>query len=262
MKRYIIFTLFISTGIMACNAVPQEPPSSNPISIQQTIQNFSALNTQDFIEISKREDSTVIDVRTPEEIASGKIVPEAEELDYYEDNFKEQLNLFPKDKTYVVYCRSGNRSGQTVKLMKNLGFEEVYDLSGGIQAYKEYEALHAALDDEYKAYSTYENVLQDFGDIRPFIHIQQAELQHITTLHQLFEKYDIEIPENPWVDKAPRFSSVTKACVAGKEGEITNAALYEKLLTSTDKADVLNVFQALQSASENNHLPAFEKCAG
>lgn len=41
------------------------------------------------------------------------------------------------DDTYLLYCRSGNRSGQTAALMQQLGFENVYDMDGGVVAYGE-----------------------------------------------------------------------------------------------------------------------------
>ena len=46
----------------------------------------------------------------------------------------------------------------------------------------EINALLEALDDEYRAWSTYDQVLRDFGDVRPFINIREAEARHIETL--------------------------------------------------------------------------------
>lgn len=51
---------------------------------------------------------------------------------------------------------------------------------------KEIEALHEALDDEYKSFATYEQVIADFGDVRPFINICDAEGRHIAALTRLF----------------------------------------------------------------------------
>ncbi|MBM4241173.1 MAG: rhodanese-like domain-containing protein [Euryarchaeota archaeon] len=41
-----------------------------------------------------------------------------------------------KNKKYLIYCRSGRRSGKTLKKMKNLGYKEVYGLTGGMNQWK------------------------------------------------------------------------------------------------------------------------------
>jgi rhodanese-related sulfurtransferase len=79
-------------------------------------------------------DVTVIDVRTPEEFAEGH-VNGATLIDFYADDFAEQIAALPVDEPYLVYCRSGNRSGRAAALMEDLGFGEVYDLDGGVIAY-------------------------------------------------------------------------------------------------------------------------------
>jgi len=75
----------------------------------------------------------VLDVRTPEEFAQGHLPEKTPlNLDFYAEDFREQLAQLDRDKTYLVYCRTGNRSGKTVEMMKGLGFRRVYDLKGGI----------------------------------------------------------------------------------------------------------------------------------
>ena len=78
----------------------------------------------------------VIDVRTPREIAQGKIIDSALEIDFYRNDFAKKINKLPKDKKYLIYCRSGNRSSKALKLMKKAGFTEVYELQGGITSWK------------------------------------------------------------------------------------------------------------------------------
>ena len=87
--------------------------------------------------------------------------------------------------------------------------------SPGTLTDREIEDLLAALDDEYKARATYRQVLADFGDVRPFSNIVEAEQRHIDALLVLFERYGIEVPEDPWPGQAPRFSSIEEACQAG-----------------------------------------------
>ncbi len=125
----------------------------------------------------------------------------------------------------------------------------------------ELEALAAALDDEYKSYETYRQVIQQFGDVRPFINIVEAEVRHIASLVALFKQYGSIPLDNLWAGKAPAFMSVGAACAAGIQGEIENVALYDRLLQSTERLDILNVFHALRAASQDPHLPAFQRCA-
>lgn len=122
-------------------------------------------------------------------------------------------------------------------------------------------ALNAALDDEYKALATYEQVMQDFGPVRPFVNIVEAEARHIAALRVLFERYGVPLPESRWDGAVPRFASLAEACAAGIQAEIDNAALYDKLFQSTQKPDIIRVYQALRSASLERHLPAFRRCA-
>ncbi|HYN77893.1 MAG TPA: DUF2202 domain-containing protein, partial [Lamprocystis sp. (in: g-proteobacteria)] len=67
--------------------------------------------------------------------------------------------------------------------------------------------------------------------------------------------------QNRWAGKTPHFASVHAACVAGVQGEIDNVALYDRLVGSTQRPDILGVYQALRSASQERHLPAFQRCA-
>jgi hypothetical protein len=126
---------------------------------------------------------------------------------------------------------------------------------------QEAQALLAALDDEYKSHATYDQVIRDFGQVRPFINIVEAEARHIAALLTLFERYSLPVPPNPWSGKTPRYPGVAAACVAAVQAEIDNAALYDRLLASTRRPDILAVFQALRSASQDRHLPAFQRCA-
>lgn len=124
----------------------------------------------------------------------------------------------------------------------------------------EVAALREALDDEFKAIATYERVIEDFGAIHPFVNIVEAERRHAQALVGLCARYGIPVPDNTWTGRAPTFDSVEDACRAGVAGEIDNAAMYDRLLAVTDRPDILAVFENLRSASQDNHLPAFERC--
>ncbi len=126
---------------------------------------------------------------------------------------------------------------------------------------EEVEGLLLALNDEYLAFATYDQINKDFNNPRPFINIRQAESKHSERLKQLLSYYKIDIPENVWLGKTPKFPSISDACKAGVEAEIANRELYDKLFKSTSREDILIVYRALQNASEQNHLPAFQRCA-
>jgi len=121
--------------------------------------------------------------------------------------------------------------------------------------------LIEALDDEYRAWATYDQVIADFGDVRPFTNIREAEARHIQALAALFARYAVPVPANPWVGKVERYASLHAACEAGVAAEIANAALYERLISSTQRPDILSVLRNLQQASQERHLRAFRRCA-
>jgi rhodanese-related sulfurtransferase len=72
-----------------------------------------------------------LDVRTPGEYAEGHLEG-AQLIDFQSGNFENEISSLDKNATYAVYCRSGNRSGQAVKVMHDAGFHNVYNLNGGV----------------------------------------------------------------------------------------------------------------------------------
>jgi hypothetical protein len=120
--------------------------------------------------------------------------------------------------------------------------------------------LVAALDDEYMARATYAQVLADFGEVRPFVNIVEAENRHVEALVGLFERYGVAVPDDTWPGRVPRYGSLREACEAGVTAEVENAELYERLLAGTERMDILGVLRNLQAASQERHLEAFRRC--
>lgn len=81
------------------------------------------------------DDLVILDVRTQEEFEEGHIEG-AVMLDFYRDDFETELADLDPNVPYVVYCRSGNRSGQTIALMEDLEFRTVADVDGGVLAWE------------------------------------------------------------------------------------------------------------------------------
>lgn len=81
--------------------------------------------------IEETPEAIVLDIRTPEEFGDG-IIEGAVNIDFYEADFATNLDALDKDATYVVYCRSDNRSGQAMDTFADLGFQQVSEIDGGI----------------------------------------------------------------------------------------------------------------------------------
>ena len=79
-------------------------------------------------------DVVVLDIRTPREFKSGHIRG-AQLLDYYSSDFVEKLKRLDREKTYLVYCRSGNRSGKSLVIFEKLGFQRAFHLATGINGW-------------------------------------------------------------------------------------------------------------------------------
>ena len=98
--------------------------------LDQQINNVSPSEAAGIIGTSS-DDLVILDIRTSEEFAAGKI-KDSINIDFYAADFREQLDGLDKDTHYLVYCNSGNRSGQALPIFEDLGFAEVDNLSTGI----------------------------------------------------------------------------------------------------------------------------------
>ena len=96
--------------------------------------NYQNIDAQHFAELMEKDGHIVLDVRSPGELADGE-VPGYTMINFFDSDFRDQVSKLDKSKTYLVYCRSGNRSGQACALKADLGFKHLYNLSGGIGAW-------------------------------------------------------------------------------------------------------------------------------
>lgn len=107
------------------------PAASTPGAESAASTGVRVVSAADGLRLAARADAVVIDVRTPEEFADGHLdgarnVPLA-------DGFADAVQALPRDASYVLYCRSGNRSAQAAEIMAGLGFADVAD-AGGLDA--------------------------------------------------------------------------------------------------------------------------------
>ena len=122
------------------------------------------------------------------------------------------------------------------------------------------EALHLLLEDERRSEALYAAVIQKHGEVRPFSNIIEAERRHQGALENLFEAYGLTVPTNPWKDKKALAPDTFKAsCEAGAQLETENVALYDHLMKTVKEPDLLEVFEHLRWASQERHLPAFQR---
>jgi hypothetical protein len=126
---------------------------------------------------------------------------------------------------------------------------------------REIEVLREALDDEYHAWATYDQVIADFGEVAPFENIRDAEARHIEALLFLFRNFGLQVPGNDWPGRVERYPSLIAACEAGVVAELANAGLYDRLLGGSVRPEIATVLQRLRQASQERHLPAFRRCA-
>ena len=123
MKLKMIY-LFLFAGIMVSQFASAQDTTG--LSIQQ----------DKFEKLMKKKNTYVLDVRTPEEYKSGFI---GNAVNYNVTDsvaFVNTISSLDKNKKYLLYCKSGRRSGKALVMMKNMGFRKVYHLKGGVTEWK------------------------------------------------------------------------------------------------------------------------------
>lgn len=118
MLRFLFFAWIIS--LVSCS------PKEN--------ENF-VLEPSDFqTKLSQAQDAYLLDVRTSEEIATGIIAGAVNII--YDENFAQKISEVPLQPIFV-YCASGKRSAKAAKILREKGYAPVYELAGGLNAWKE-----------------------------------------------------------------------------------------------------------------------------
>ncbi len=85
--------------------------------------------------IASTSGAVVLDVRTPEEV-NQEYLKGAINIDFKAPEFNVLIAGMDKTKPYFVYCASGVRSGKAAEMMRDMDFQKVYLLDGGIKAWK------------------------------------------------------------------------------------------------------------------------------
>jgi rhodanese-related sulfurtransferase len=126
MKKLIIISLLIAVAVGVGIFFSTKPTSNKTYSHLNPEQFNTELNTGSY---------SLLDIRTTDEFNTGHI-KNATQIDYYQTEvFSKYLDNLDKTKKYLIYCRSGNRSGKAIEIMQQKGFTNVSDLTGGITAW-------------------------------------------------------------------------------------------------------------------------------
>jgi len=154
MKTGLLFSLCTGLFFMSCTA-----------------QTKTNLNADEFEKAITKDSVQVLDVRTPGEYASGHIKNTL--LANWNDakEFERRIGFIDKNKPVYVYCLAGGRSAAAAAKMRAMGFENVYELSGGINAWKAASknlegavtAKQMTLEEFNTAVNASKTVLVDFG---------------------------------------------------------------------------------------------------
>lgn len=138
MKKIVVrssaIILFVTLAFSACKS----DSGSDGIGGKMTVDEFEQ-------KLKATENPQLVDVRTPGEYAEGRLQG-AKNIDWNSDGFESEIQELDKTKPAFVYCLSGGRSSSAASKMRDLGFKEVYEMKGGIRAWR--NANKALVTDE------------------------------------------------------------------------------------------------------------------
>jgi len=139
-NRNTTFIALIICFLFACGGVDegkQVEQKTVRYKKEQINQNISVQESYEMIGAHAHDTMLVLlDIRSRDEFETG-IIKNAITLEYKDPELKAKLDSMDKDKIYIVYCRTGGRSGITLGYMKKMGFREAYNMKGGIEEWRE-----------------------------------------------------------------------------------------------------------------------------
>ncbi len=126
-KIFLIFSVAFLTATFTSQAQTIKPAKAVVVHNVDVVQ---------FNKLASSKKGVVLDVRTPDEWAEGTI-PGATKINYYDDNFAQQIEKLDKNTPVFVYCKRGGRSAGAAEVLEKKGFTKVFNLKGGITAWME-----------------------------------------------------------------------------------------------------------------------------
>lgn len=129
----ILTTLILSSLFLSsCTNIETKETWIQNNNITNITQNLTRVWVNQFKTNLSQNDYTLIDLRTTNELKDTWIISWATQIDFYNSNFKTNISKLDKNEKYLIYCRSGNRSWNTLSIMKNLWFTNVVELNSWI----------------------------------------------------------------------------------------------------------------------------------
>ena len=129
--------LLLNSYIGLAQTAPVSPagPAQEKVDVALLANKPLVVDAAAVAKLQKQANVTVLDVRTPEEFATGHLAG-ARNLNFRAPDFAQQVAKLDPKRTYVLYCASGNRSNQAGTLMLGKGFRDVRN-AGGFKTLKE-----------------------------------------------------------------------------------------------------------------------------
>ena len=124
---YAALIAILMTGLILTSGSAQDNRNSKSISPKEAVGLITKYRGD--------PEFVILDIRTPGEFQSGHL-EDSVLIDFYSKNFAEELSRLDKNKTYLIYCRSGNRSSRSLGLFQKLKFQKLYHLDSGIIGWK------------------------------------------------------------------------------------------------------------------------------
>lgn len=149
-----LFLFFVFLGISSIDAHGQ----TNRHDDKLPVAGFSE-------KIAQTHRATIVDVRTPSEFEKGHLAG-ALNINWNDESFDEQIALLDKSAPIFLYCHSGGRSGRAYERLKEMGFEHVFDMQGGMLAWRTAELPEIHTEDyqaEGMSTEDYRNLVQSDG---------------------------------------------------------------------------------------------------
>jgi len=118
--------ILLTSMLMVALSCAQHSQNTNSLQLVSVSDFSAALNASG--------DAQIIDVRTPEEFATGHL-EKAQNINIYDADFAQRIGQLDKEAPVFVYCKAGGRSADAAGQMQKMGFKHVYDLKGGFMAW-------------------------------------------------------------------------------------------------------------------------------
>lgn len=208
------------------------------------------LSTSDFQnKLNATKQAQLLDVRTPEEYNQGHL-EKAENIDYKNTAFKEQVEKLDKNKPVFVYCLSGGRSAAAAKVLHEKGFTNVYEMQGGylkwtstgklIDAPKDASAANKGMSsaDFKKLISSDQLVMVDFYapwcapciKMLPTVHKLAGEYKAKAKIETIHYDQNKALAKDLGIDEIPAFLFYKKGKLILRKNGLMEEAEFRKLI--------------------------------